>query len=305
MNRLLILHSDAAKNALSRLWQSVFSTVFIVVMLAIAMSLPLALYLGIQSTQSVLGKLHESPQIMLYMELSADGMDNDAVRASLEKNPLIDKHEFVSKQKGLEELQHNMGEQDLVSILDSNPLPDAFVLTPKADLSPEATAKLQTELAQLPMVESVSGDAEWVNTLYHMNRFVRYLLWFLASTLSMAFVLVVHNTIRLQVLSHREEIEITKLLGAPASFIRRPFLYQAIWQSVLATGLSLGLCAWLVHISYPALNQIFQPYGLTIQWRFFAVWEGLAVLLLTSLLGISGAWLAVQQHLSSFQSSKS
>ena len=105
-------------------------------------------------------------------------------------------------------------------------------------------------------------------------------------------------------MSRKEEIEITKLLGAPASFIRRPFLYQAAWQSLLSTAISIGLCAWLMRASQPLINQIFRPYGLNIEWRFFHAWEILMVLAVVTALGISGAWLATQQHLLSFKAKR-
>lgn len=116
--------------------------------------------------------------------------------------------------------------------------------------------------------------------------------------------LVAHNTIRLQILSRKEEIEITKLLGAPSSFIRRPFLYQAVWQSLLAAGLSLALCAWLIHATQPLVAQIFRPYGLNIEWRFFHTWEWLSVCGIVAALGIAGAWLATRQHLLSFKAKR-
>ena len=304
MKHYLSLHLESARNAARHFIRQPFATLLILLMLAIAMTLPLALYLGVQSGQAVLGKLNEAPQITLYMELSADEVDNEAVKTLLAEDARISKSEFVGKQKGLQELQQSMGAQDLVSMLDDNPLPDVFIVTPDAGTAPEAMQVLQHDLSQLPMVETARLDTEWMQTLYQINAFLHRIFWFLAITLSVAFVLVAHNTIRLQILSRKEEIEITKLLGAPASFIRRPFLYQAAWQSLLSTAISIGLCAWLMRASQPLINQIFRPYGLNIEWRFFHAWEILMVLAVVSALGISGAWLATQQHLLSFKAKR-
>ena len=304
MNHYLSLHLESARNAARHFIRQPFATLLILLMLAIAMTLPLALYLGVQSGQAVLGKLNEAPQITLYMELSADEVDNEAVKTLLAEDARISKSEFVGKQKGLQELQQSMGAQDLVSMLDDNPLPDVFIVTPDAGTAPEAMQVLQHDLSQLPMVETARLDTEWMQTLYQINAFLHRIFWFLAITLSVAFVLVAHNTIRLQILSRKEEIEITKLLGAPASFIRRPFLYQAAWQSLLSAAISIGLCAWLMRASQPLINQIFRPYGLNIEWRFFHAWEILMVLAVVTALGISGAWLATQQHLLSFKAKR-
>ncbi len=298
------LHFEAAKNAVRQLFKQPLATLLILVMLAIAMSLPLALYLGVQSSQAVLGKLNESPQITLYMEQNADEADSAVVKELLAADKRIEKSEFIGKAQGLSELQTSMGGQDIVSMLDSNPLPDAFVVSPKPGGTPSEMQALRQDLAKLPMVESAQLDTEWMQTLYQIDDFIQKVLAFLSVTLSVAFVLVAHNTIRLQILSRKEEIEITKLLGAPSSFIRRPFLYQAVWQSLLAAGLSLALCAWLIHATQPLVAQIFRPYGLNIEWRFFHTWEWLSVCGIVAALGIAGAWLATRQHLLSFKAKR-
>ncbi len=300
MNAYLSLHAEAAVRALKNLFRQPLATLLILLMLAIAMTLPLALYLGVQSSQQVLGKLNEAPQIMVYLETGADAVDAEALATQLAADGRIEQSRYIDKQQGLAELQQNMGGQDLVSMLDENPLPDVFVVTPK-QAAPAELSALQQSLAALPMVESAKMDAEWLQTLYQINEFVRKIFWFLAFTLSLAFVLVAHNTIRLQILSRREEIEITKLLGAPASFIRRPFVYLAAWQSLLAAAISLLLCVWLVRESQPLVNAIFQPYGIHLDWRFFTVAEMLAVLCVVCGLGIAGAWIATRQHLLSFK----
>lgn len=299
------LHWESAKSAGWQFVRQPFGMFLILLMLSIAMTLPLSLYLGVQSARTLIGKMNEAPQITLYMELNADAVDNGEVRKLLAQDKRIEKYEFIGKQQGLAELQESMGNQDLVSMLDENPLPDVFVVTPKEGLPPEQIKAVQADLAQFPMAESAQLDAEWMQTLYRVNEFVSAVFYFLAVTLSLAFVLVAHNTIRLQILGRKEEIEITKLLGAPSSFIRRPFLYQAAWQSLLAAGVSLVLCAGLVSRVKPLVEQIFKPYGLNIEWRFFSFPEIFLVLLLVTALGMGGAWLATQQHLLGFKAKKS
>lgn len=301
----LSLHLESAKSAVLQFAKQPVGTFLILVMLSVAMTLPLTLYLGVQSAQTVIGKLNEAPQITLYMEREAEEGDQAAVRKLLSEDKRIERYDFVSKDAGLAELQKNMGEQDLVSMLDENPLPDVFIVSPAANSEPDTVRALQADLAKMPMVESAKLDAEWMQTLYQVNDFVSKIFYFLAITLSLAFVLVAHNTIRLQILSRKEEIEITKLLGAPSSFIRRPFLYQAAWQSLAAAAVSLALCAWLMSSSKPLVGQIFKPYGINIEWRFFYAWEVLLVLLVVTALGIAGAALATQQHLLSFKARKS
>ncbi|KLS64700.1 permease-like cell division protein FtsX, partial [Neisseria gonorrhoeae] len=262
------LHVESARSALKQLLRQPFGTLLTLIMLAVAMTLPLFMYLGIQSGQSVLGKLNESPQITVYMETAAAQSDSDTVRSLLTRDKRLDNIRFIGKEDGLAELQSNL-DQNLISMLDGNPLPDVFIVTPDPATTPAQMQAIYRDITKLPMVESASMDTEWVQTLYQINEFIRKILWFLSLTLGMAFVLVAHNTIRLQILSRKEEIEITKLLGAPASFIRRPFLYQAMWQSIFSAAVSLGLCGWLLSAVHPLVDAIFKPYGLNIGWRFF------------------------------------
>ncbi|HFC1380288.1 TPA: permease-like cell division protein FtsX, partial [Neisseria gonorrhoeae] len=256
-----------------------------------------------QSGQSVLGKLNESPQITVYMETAAAQSDSDTVRSLLTRDKRLDNIRFIGKEDGLAELQSNL-DQNLISMLDGNPLPDVFIVTPDPATTPAQMQAIYRDITKLPMVESASMDTEWVQTLYQINEFIRKILWFLSLTLGMAFVLVAHNTIRLQILSRKEEIEITKLLGAPASFIRRPFLYQAMWQSIFSAAVSLGLCGWLLSAVHPLVDAIFKPYGLNIGWRFFYVGELGLVFGFVIALGVFGAWLATTQHLLCFKAKK-
>ena len=299
----LSLHAESAKRAAGYFFRQPVATLLILAMLSIAMTLPLALYLGVESGRNVLDRLSETPNITLYMDTAAAEADNGKVRQLLADDARVKSAKFVGKDEGLAEMQQAMGGQDIGAMLDENPLPDAFIVTP-AESSPEAAAALREDLAHYPMVETAQMDQEWMQTLYRLNRLVGRVLWFLAVTLGLAFVLVAHNTIRLQILSHKEEIEITKLLGAPSSFVRRPFLYQAAFQSLLSGTASLLLCSLLMRAVRPLAEQIFQPYGISLQWRAFSTTETVAVLAAVCLLGMAGAWLATAQHMYHFRAKR-
>ena len=303
MNYYLSLHVERAKRAAGYFFRQTVGTLLILAMLAMAMTLPLTLYLGVQSSQNVLNKLSETPKITVYLEPAATETDVDALKKMFTEDKRIKQATFISKEDGLEEMKNALDSQDIVSMLDDNPLPDSFVITPVSN-APDVVTTLKTEVEQFPMVESSQMDSEWMKTLYQVNDFVQKVFWFLAITLSLAFVLVAHNTIRLQILTHKEEIEITKLLGAPSSFVRRPFLYQAAWQSVLSAAISLGLSTWIMRTTQPLVKQIFEPYGINLAWRGFTPQEMLIVLVGVCALGILGAWLASSQHLFSFKAKR-
>ena len=297
------LHAESAKRAAGYFFKQPITSLLILAMLSIAMTLPLTLYLGVQSSKDVLDKLNDVPNITLYMDASANPVHNETVQKLLAEDKRVQAVKFVGKEQGLAEMQQAMGGQDIGAMLDENPLPDAFIVTPKEN-NPQAIAALQEDLSHYPMVESAQMDKEWMQTLYQFNQLVNKVFWFLAVTLGLAFVLVANNTIRLQILTHKEEIEITKLLGAPSSFVRRPFLYQAAFQSLLSGTASLLLCSLLMRAVRPLAEQIFQPYGISLQWRAFSTTETVAVLAAVCLLGMAGAWLATAQHMYHFRAKR-
>ncbi|MDO5686294.1 MAG: permease-like cell division protein FtsX [Neisseria sp.] len=296
MKHWIRLNWEAARSTLRDLFRQPVATLLILMMLGIAISLPLALYLAVQSAHSVVGNLSATPQITLYMDMSADELDTQTIEKTLRADARIAEVRFIGKEQALQEMQHSLGDADVVAMFEENPLPDAFAVTPSST-EPQAIQALQQDLNNLPMIDTAQLDARWLQTLHDMQMFLQKILWFLAITLSLAFVLVAHNSIRLQTLARKEEIEITRLLGAPASFIRRPFVYTALWQGLLSLAIGCGLCAWVLQRTAPQLAAILQPYGISLQHRFFTWQELVVIILIVAALAAFGAWLAVRQHL--------
>ena len=301
MNSWLNLNISAAKNALRHLLKRPLGTLMILLMTGIALTLPLCLYLAVQSTQNLFGSLSSNPQITVYMNNNASSNDIAALQKTLQENKDITAVKLIDKSAALKDIQNSLGGADIVSLLDENPLPDAFTVSPKTT-DPQQIEALRLQLEQLPQVDSAQLDAQWLQTLHDIKEFARQILWFLSITLGLAFVLVTHNTTRLQTLARKEEIEITRLLGAPASFVRRPFVYFALWQGLLSMIIGLILAGLIQATFAPKLTAMFAPYGINPEWRFFNAQELFLVLLIVGLLAIIGAWLAVRQHLKEYVS---
>ncbi|MBP5790350.1 MAG: permease-like cell division protein FtsX [Neisseriaceae bacterium] len=301
MNSWLNLNISAAKNALRHLLKRPLGTLMILLMTGIALTLPLCLYLAVQSTQNLFGSLSSNPQITVYMNNNASSNDIAALQKTLQENKDITAVKLIDKSAALKDIQNSLGGADIVSLLDENPLPDAFTVSPKTT-DPQQIEALRLQLEQLPQVDSAQLDAQWLQTLHDIKEFARQILWFLSITLGLAFVLVTHNTTRLQTLARKEEIEITRLLGAPASFVRRPFVYFALWQGLLSMVIGLILAGFIQATFAPKLTEMFAPYGINPEWRFFNAQELFLVLLIVGLLAVIGAWLAVRQHLKEYVS---
>lgn len=296
MRHFFYLHGQSAKNALVKILRQPFGSLLNLLMLSVALALPLTLFLAVSSIQDWAGRLAATPQITLYMEQSAEDADISAVSSTLHKHPEVQSFVFISRSQALKDLEKRNGLSGLSDGLGANPLPDAFVVTPTI-LEPRELELLQKELSGLPMVESAQFDASWAKRLYAMVELGRQLTWFLGGVLGLALVLVTHNTIRMQILARRDEIEVSKLIGASDSFIRRPFMYHALWQGLLASLAAWGLTSWLTIVANPAIREFARLYNEQVSLRTLQPLE-LAILVgATALLAMIGARLASDHHL--------
>lgn len=296
MKHFFYLHGQSARRALLRIVRQPFGSLLTLLMLSVALALPLALYLTVQSVEEWAGRLTATPQITLYMEQSAEAADISAVNNTLHKHPEVQSFVFIGKNQALRDMEARNGLQGLSDGLGGNPLPDAFVVTPNT-LEPRELEMLQKELSGLPMVESAQFDASWAKRLFAMITLGKQLTVFLGIVLGVALVLITHNTIRMQILARRDEIEVSKLIGAPDSFIRRPFVYHALWQGVLSALAAWGLTNWLVFAANPAISSFARLYNEQVALRMLHPDELGMFVAGAAVLAMLGARLAADHHL--------
>lgn len=180
--------------------------------------------------------------------------------------------------------------------LGRNPLPDAFVVTARSN-DPATLEALHDEAQTWPKVEHVQLDAAWARRLDAALNISRMLVTVLAVLLAIALVAVTFNTIRLQILTRHDEIEVSKLIGATNAFIRRPFLYFGALQGLAGGGAAWLIVALAVLVLNVQLADLAGLYGsmFRLEWpdlRYTAVLLGFS-----AALGWLGAWLSVSRHL--------
>lgn len=282
--------------ALRRMFESRLSGTLNILVIGIAFSLPTGMYVVLNSLQALTASLSDTPQISLFMARVMDDQGLAQVRTQLSTHAGIAQVTFIGKDQALAALQERSGIAELVAGLDDNPLPDTFVVTPRTP-QPEALTALRDELARIPGVELAQLDAEWAEKLAALTRFARFMVLILASLLSLATLAITFNTIRLQILTQREEIEVSRLIGATDGFISRPFLLFGALQGLLG-----GIAAWgIVALSLLELNSALTPlahlYDGTLVLRPLSIWDSVSLLLFALYLGWLGAWLSVSRHL--------
>lgn len=296
MNGWLAVQGRVLNFVLRRMATTPVSSVFNVLVIGIALSLPVGLYAVLQNVQGLVTQFSGSPQLSLFISLHTPEEDVVRIGEKLRQHSQVGKVEFVSRTQALEQLRRGTEMSDVMAGLIENPLPDAYIIIPKQTELAQLES-LRDELKQWPTVQRVQLDSAWVRKLQAILHFGELAVLILATLLSLALTAITFNTIRLQILTRREEIEVAKLIGATHGFIRRPFIYFGVLQGVLG-----GLAAWgIVAISLVALNQgvteLAQLYGSGFQLHALSLRDGVSLLGFSAYLGWLGAWLSVTQHL--------
>lgn len=306
MNRWLRQHRFAIGAALSTLARAPGSFLFNVIVVAIALALPFAGLTVLENVRPMSEQLSVDPEISVFMTPAATREDARAIATRV--RDAVGAHRakisFVPREQALATLKDKSGLTEVLEVLGENPLPDSFTIRLegfKDARDAQDIDAMAASLRALPNVDTVQVDSAWVKRLAALLGVLRLVLLLLALTLGMVVVAVVFNTIRLQVLTQREEIAVSKLLGATDNFIHRPFYYTGALLGLTAGAVALGAVALALRPLNTAIAEFARLYASEFQLAALPP-LGIALLLaLSAALGLMGAMLSVQRHLSRLQ----
>lgn len=296
MTAWLAQHARCLTATLAKLARTPLGSALNIVVIGVALTLPAGLYLLIDNLQMASSQLAAEPQISVFLALDASRAEIAQVEARLKQNTRVQRYRFVPRDQALQELKQSSGLADVIDSLPNNPLPDAYIVSAN-DNSPQALDLLRDEIMQWPRVAHAQLDAAWARRLDATLRFGRLTVFILGGLLALALVAVTFNTIRLQVLTQRDEVEVVKLIGATDAFICRPFLYYGALQGAaggIVTWLVVTGGVWLVNRNLGELSHV---YASLFQLKHLTVYASVNLLLLPAMLGWIGAWLSVRRHL--------
>ncbi|OWY27852.1 permease-like cell division protein FtsX [Herbaspirillum robiniae] len=297
-------HFAAAADALRHLLRSPGNFLLNVLVVSIALALPFAGLSALENVRPISEQMSVEPEISIFMKMDAGRDASQAMGKTiaqvLKDSDTVGRVEFIPREKAFDALKSKTGLADVLATLGSNPLPDSFVLRlPGFQNAMDASRvdDIAQKLKNQPGVDTVQIDSEWVKRLAALLRILRLVLLFLGITLGAVVIAVVFNTIRLQVMTQRDEIEVSRLFGATNAFIHRPFYY---------TGALLGLCAGVVALglviaAQQPLNEAILDFAHLYASEFqLALPSAMAIgllLAISALLGLFGAMLSVRRHL--------
>ena len=296
MRNALIQHLRVIRFTFQRLLRSPGAALLNLLVIGIALSLPVGGYVLLKNVQVISAQMAGTPQISAFLALDTSQEDISRISTQLKEHAAIDHIEFVPRDLALKQLQLSTGLADVIGGLPQNPLPDAFIIYPVA-MDVQKLELLRDDLKSWPKFEHVQLDSSLAYKLEALLKFGRLAVLILATMLSFALIAITFNTIRLQILTQREEIEVSKLIGATNGFIRRPFLYFGLVQGLLG-----GCAAWLIiAISLQLLNYslagLTQLYATSFTLMHLSFSDTITLLGFSAYLGWLGAWLSVSQHL--------
>ncbi|SFH38036.1 cell division protein FtsX [Nitrosospira sp. Nsp14] len=289
-------HFHALAAAIKRLTRTPTGSLLSIAVIGIAFSLPAGIYVLLENLQSLSGQFSGAPQLSLFLKLDADSEAVAEIESRLKQHPDVGRFTFIPKGAALEQLKQSNDWGDVMDGLERNPLPDAFVLSTR-NISPERLEALRTELVKLPQVEHAQLDSAWAKRLDALLKLGRAGVLMLAALLSFSLVAVAFNTIRLQIMTMRDEIEVSKLIGATRGFIRRPFLYFGAIQGAVGGAAAWLIISWGIHMADEQLKHLMNLYEVNFRLYHLSLEDSLSLLLLSALLGWIGAWLSVTYQL--------
>jgi cell division transport system permease protein len=294
----LVRHVHALVSSAGHLARAPIATVFTVVVMGLALALPLGLDVLVRNVRSATGDFSGAVGISAYLHTGVSAQRAQQLAGTARERAGVGTVILITADQALAQFRTQSGFGAALDALEGNPLPHVLAITPvAANANPADMESLRRYLAAWPEVESVQLDGAWVARFSAILNLLRRSLLIAAGLLGLGVIAVVGNTIRLEILNRRAEIEVTKLVGGTDGFVRRPFLYTGALYGLLA-----GLAAWLVveaalRALAPAAAQLAQSYGSRFALAGPDLKDLKLLLGLGTLLGWLGSWLAAARHL--------
>jgi cell division transport system permease protein len=301
VKRLLARHLQNALAALGQLSRQPVATTLTVAVIGIALALPAGLQIAVRHVQALAGNWQDIRDFSVYLKPGTGLETARTLAAALAEEEGVADARLIPADEALAEFDEDPAFGEVLAVLEKNPLPHTVVVRPAESAMPDTLASLEKRLAARPEVDLVQLDTQWLARLAAILDVVRRAVWLAAVLLVSAVIVIVGNTIRLDIQGRRQEIEVSKLLGATDAFVRRPFLYVGVWYGMLGGGVALGLLgAGLLLLAGP-LERLVQLYGAGLGRPGLPAQTALMVLGGGLLAGWAGAWAAVGRHLAAIE----
>lgn len=298
IGRYFAAHFSACKISFRNIIHTPIASLMTIIAIGVCLSFPICLYLFISNIQHLSKGWDQHCAISLYIEPTSTTQQVDAILAKIKHYPFVINTKYLDPQAALKEFQDASGFKDTLALLPENPLPAVISVQLDTQKTEESELKLMKEtLAKMPQVKQVDFDLDWVEKLNIFLSLGNTLAYFLYLIIGAGVMLVVGNTIRLALESHREEIEVLKLVGATTAFIRRPFLYRGILFGILGGIFATLVVNIAIYSLKPSVLQLSSLFSGVFSLENLRFCDTVTLLGISALLGLLGSVIAfIQQN---------
>src|ERR1700704_2926262 len=291
-------HIQALLGSLGRLARNPFSTALTVLVIALALALPPAPRLLLLNPQAATGDFSSAIELSVYLKTDVPLTKAQQLERNARERADVARVELISADKAMDEFRKYSGFGTALDALKDNPLPHVLHVQPRAGAqSATAVESLRHYFTAWPEVDLIQVDTEWVMRFNAILDVLRHLLAIAAVLLGAGVLAVIGNTLRLEILNRRAEIEVTKLVGGSNGFVRRPFLYTGVLYGLAGALLAWAIVETAVVILGRPIATLAELYGSHYSLQGPPA-DDVSVLLATGIvLGWMGAWISAARHL--------
>ena len=287
---------------LLRAWQDLLrtpaSSLANILVIGIALAIPTVGYGLAMSTTKLSFALEHRPHINVFIANSASENDVAAITEELEFTEGINDIQTISKEDALTAFEKSTGIENILESLSKNPLPTTLVITPDDDfLESLKLEQLIDNINKIDGIDEVQINQEWLQRLNVITEFLMTIVYVLAGLIACAIIFILSNTIRLLIANRRNEIVVSKLVGASDSYVRQPFLYLGFLYGLLGGLLAFGIYWLVIFILQTPINEFASSYGTNFLLHELDDKESAALIIGAAVLGWLAARFSVNKHL--------
>ena len=294
-------HGRTASASFKRLVHQPFASLMIILVIAVTLAIPAALNLAIKNFAAISSGWDDALDFSVFLDTGVSTGDAEALAGLIAQRADVDDVTLITAEAALAEFKEQSGFGAALDHLPDNPLPHTLVVRPSPANTPQSMTLLREELDSLPETELVQVDTEWVQRFHAILEIVQQAILIGGSLLGAAIVVIIGNTIRLEIQNRRDEIEVTKLIGASNAFVRRPFLWSGFWYGLFGSVFALGLVQYGLYLLRPTVARLAGLYQSGITMLTLDLRDSLLIVAIGVTLGLAGSWLAAARHMRSIE----
>ena len=292
----LTRHASTSLGALGRLSRQPFASLMIILVIGVTLALPAAINVIVKNVQAVSGSWNNALDFSVYLQQGISASAAEDLKRLIAQRADVESVELITADEALIEFKQQSGFGAALDQLSENPLPHALIVRPIPG-NTGASMILLEEIGNLPETELVQVDTEWVQRFHAILDIVRQAIAIGSGLLGIAIVVIIGNTIRLDIQNRREEIEVTKLIGASNAFVRRPFLWTGFWYGLLGGSFALLLVHYGLYLLREPVARLAGLYQGDITIASLGVTDSTAIIGAAVFLGLFASWFTTARHM--------